>query len=125
MAAGSATPARLDELADSVIGGRVRELAPDLARRSAQIEQAGEVPAEAIDLLREAGCLRLVVPARFGGADLTLAQAAAVIETLTRADGTVGWLVGQVTLAHSVIAYLPAATAAAIYAGGPDVYAAG
>lgn len=114
-----------DELADSPVAQRVRDLVPWLSRRADEIERAGAVPAEVVAALRDAGCLRLVVPARYGGADLSLAQAVTVVEIVTRASGTLGWLVGQVALAHAVLSHLPLEVAAAIYAGGPDVFAAG
>jgi alkylation response protein AidB-like acyl-CoA dehydrogenase len=122
---GAPAEAPLDELADSDVAQRVRELAPWLSRRADAIERAGEVPADVVTALRDAGCLRLVVPARHGGADLSLSQVVTVVEAVTRASGTLGWLVGQVALAHAVISYLPVETIAAIYDGGPDVFAAG
>jgi alkylation response protein AidB-like acyl-CoA dehydrogenase len=117
--------ATLDQPADNPVAARVRDLAGSLAQRSAEIRDGREVPPDVIEALREAGCLRMVVPAAYGGDDLTLPEAVAVVETLSRADGTLGWLIGQVTLAHLVIAYFPAATAAEVYAEGPDVYLAG
>ncbi|MGO9956554.1 MAG: acyl-CoA dehydrogenase family protein [Solirubrobacteraceae bacterium] len=117
--------AELDQPADNEVAARVRELAGWIGKRSAEICARREVPEDVIDALREAGCLRLVVPASYGGEDLTLPEAVAVVETLSRADGTLGWLIGQVTLAHLVIAYFPAETVAEVYDGGPDVFIAG
>jgi alkylation response protein AidB-like acyl-CoA dehydrogenase len=107
------------------IAQRVRDLAPWLLKRSAEHQQTGTVAQDVVDALREAGCLRLVAPACHGGAELGLPEAVAVIETLARADGTLGWLIGQVTLAHAVIGYLPEQTIAEIYAPGPDRFLAG
>lgn len=104
---------------------RVRERAPWLHKQLPEIEREGRVSPAVIDALRDDGCLRLAVPARYGGSDLSLPQALAVVEELARVDGTLGWLVGQVALSQVVFGYLPVATTAEIYADGPDVYAAG
>jgi alkylation response protein AidB-like acyl-CoA dehydrogenase len=117
--------AELDQPADNAVAARVRELAGWIGKRSAEICATREVPQDVIGVLREAGCLRIVAPASFGGEDLTLPEAVAVVETLSRADGTLGWLIGQVTLAHLVLAYFPVETAAEVYDEGPDVFIAG
>lgn len=104
---------------------RVRELAPWLARRSAELEQQRRLPQDVVDALTDAGCLRMAVPARHGGDGLALPDVVTVIEELSRPSATIGWLVGQVALAHVVFAYLPEPPSDSIYAGGPDVYAAG
>jgi alkylation response protein AidB-like acyl-CoA dehydrogenase len=118
-------PPHDDHVADSAVAERLRELAPWLAKHAPELDADGEVRREVIAALRDAGCLRLVVPAAYGGEDLPMPTVLAAIETLTRADGTLGWLIGQVALAHAVVGYLPAETVAALYAGGPDVYLAG
>lgn len=111
--------------ATSDVLDRIADRAPWLVRRIAAVEREGRVPDDVLAALREDGCLRLAVPAAHGGADLSLPQVVAVVEALARIGGTLGWIVGQIVLAQVVFAYLPAATVAEIYAGGPDVYAAG
>jgi indole-3-acetate monooxygenase len=113
-----------DQPAESPTTARIRDLSESLAKRAPEI-RSGHVAEDIIGALRDAGCLRMVVPAAYGGDDLTLPEAVAAVEALTRADGTLGWLIGQVTLAHLVIGYFPAETAAEVYADGPDVWVAG
>jgi len=48
-----------------------------------------------------------------------------VVAGLARADGAVGWTVGQAALAQVVFTYLPMATVDEIYADGPDAVGAG
>ncbi|MFC4014165.1 acyl-CoA dehydrogenase family protein [Nonomuraea purpurea] len=104
---------------------RAVELAPVIGKRAAEIEQAGRVPSDLVGQLAEAGCLRMLVPARHGGEELPLTQALRVIEELARADGSTGWLAGQVGLAHLIFACFPEQAQQEIYAGGPDVMGAG
>ncbi|HTB50665.1 MAG TPA: acyl-CoA dehydrogenase family protein, partial [Solirubrobacteraceae bacterium] len=106
----SVAPAPYEQLVSSETLTHVRELAPWLSKRSAAIEREHELPLDVLAAVTEAGCLRMAVPAEYGGADLTLPQAIAVVEELTRADGSLGWLIGQVTLAHVVFGYLPLRT---------------
>jgi indole-3-acetate monooxygenase len=104
---------------------RVVELAPAIAKRTDEVEQSRRVPADLIELLAQAGCLRMFVPARYGGDALALTDALRVIEELARADGSTAWLVGQVGLADLVFACFPEAARDEIYADGPDVLGAG
>jgi alkylation response protein AidB-like acyl-CoA dehydrogenase len=104
---------------------RVDRLIPALAGQAAAIEERREVPPQVFDALRDAGCLRMVVGREHGGEALALPAALEVIERLSSAHATVGWLIGQVALGHVVAGYLPAAARARIYAAGPDVYVAG
>jgi indole-3-acetate monooxygenase len=104
---------------------RSTELASWLSRRSQEIERGRAVPADVLVAVADAGCLRMVVPAAYGGAGLSLPAAVRVIEELARVNSSLGWLIGQITLAHAVFGYLPTAAVDAIYASGPDVYGAG
>lgn len=104
---------------------RVVELGPQLSRLTPEIERTGAVSPEAIALLRDAGCLRMTVPAEYGGAELSLVDVLAVIEALSRAEGTLAWLIGQVALSHVVFGHLEDDALREIYADGPDVFAAG
>lgn len=103
----------------------VRELAPLLRRATAEMEERERLSDDVLGALRDAGCLRLAVPAAYGGQDLSLPQVLAVLEDLSATHGTLGWMMGQVVLAQAVFAYLPETTVAELYADGPDVYAAG
>ncbi|WP_055483322.1 acyl-CoA dehydrogenase family protein [Sphaerimonospora mesophila] len=103
----------------------VAEVAPLIRERAAEIEQGRQVPADVVGLLAEAGCLRMLVPAHHGGDALPLADALRVIEEISRADGSTGWLIGQIGLAHLLFACFPEQAQKEIYAGGPDVAGAG
>jgi alkylation response protein AidB-like acyl-CoA dehydrogenase len=101
------------------------DLAPVLAGRAAEVEQARHVPKDLVADLTAAGCFRMLVPADYGGDALNVGQALAVIETLSRADAAVGW---NVMIAGSnlvVFGLFPRATFEAVYADGPDVISGG
>ncbi|MET8087594.1 acyl-CoA dehydrogenase family protein [Micromonospora sp. NPDC005237] len=104
---------------------RVDGLLPALAERAAEIDRAGRVPEDVLAELSAAGCLRMLVPAAYGGTDLPLGEALRVIEQLSTADASTGWLIGQVGLAHLLFACFPEAARDEIYAHGPDVLGAG
>jgi alkylation response protein AidB-like acyl-CoA dehydrogenase len=110
---------------DSDILSRVRDLVPDVAERAEEIERTGQLPPALVSALVEAGCLRMAVSARYGGDDLSLPATLAVVEELARADGSVGWTVGQAALSQVMISYLPEPSLERIYADGPDVWVAG
>lgn len=103
----------------------VRDIGPVIAKRSEEIEQARRVPADLLDMLLQAGCLRMGTPARRGGAELALGDVLRVIEALAVADSSVSWIVGQIFIAQVIFGSFPATTIDEIYARGPDVIGAG
>jgi len=104
---------------------RARELAQEVARDAGELERAGRLPAALLAALAEAGCLRMAVPERYGGHDLGLPETLAVVELLARANGSVGWLVGQAALSQVMVGYLPRESLDEVYADGPDLRVAG
>jgi alkylation response protein AidB-like acyl-CoA dehydrogenase len=103
----------------------VQDLASVVADRADEIEELRALPAELFDSLRDAGCFRMLVPASHGGSEASLPEALRVVETLARADGSIGWTVAIVTTAPLVLAFLPAATFDSLYSDGPEVITAG
>src|SRR4051794_39046793 len=61
--------------------------------------------------LSGAGLLRLLAPASYGGAELTLGEFLRVVEAASAADGSVGWTLMTTNEELEIAsAYLPAAT---------------
>ncbi|WP_341720834.1 acyl-CoA dehydrogenase family protein [Micromonospora sp. FIMYZ51] len=104
---------------------QVRLLAPRIAAAAGTVDAERSVPTPLVTALREAGCLRMLTPKRYGGADLTVPEALDVIEEVSAANGSVGWFVAQATLAHLVLRYFPEQACAEVYQAGPDVVVAG
>ncbi|WP_095981506.1 acyl-CoA dehydrogenase family protein [Melittangium boletus] len=99
-------------------------LAPRVASLSAEVESARRLPAALAHELAGAGLFHLVVPERFGGFELHPALVIETLETLSRADGSVGWCVMIGSLTAMCAAWLPEPVARAIY-GVPDVITGG
>lgn len=103
----------------------VGELLPEITKRADEVEDGRRLTDDLVASLRAAGCLRMLVPAEYGGLALPMPEALGVIEKLATADGSVAWSVGQVGLSQLIIGCAGKETVNAVYASGPDVYAAG
>ena len=69
----------------------IRELAPEIRERAAEIEAAREIPPDLLDRLKSIGLFRIFVPSSHGGLELDLAEGLAAITALARLDGSIGW----------------------------------
>jgi alkylation response protein AidB-like acyl-CoA dehydrogenase len=103
----------------------VRELAPSIAARGDEIEAARRIPADLNDQLREAGLYRMLVPRSHGGMQVGLLDVLEIVETLSVADGSVGWTATIGLQSPELLALLPRETFDAVYADGPDVTVGG
>jgi indole-3-acetate monooxygenase len=97
----------------------VRDLAPAITKRAAEIEAARRLPPDLVESLTDAGCFRMLLPRSHGGMGLELPAAMRVLEALGGVDGSVGWtvMIGAATWCDFV--NLPRASFDAIYADGP------
>ncbi|WP_437878249.1 acyl-CoA dehydrogenase family protein [Sorangium sp. So ce513] len=102
-----------------------RDLAPVIAARAAEIEEARRLPADLLGELKAAGCFRMFLPRSHGGHEVDLRTGMDVLETLARADGATGWAVMIGSESPHLFALLPRERFDAIYAGGPDVIIGG
>jgi alkylation response protein AidB-like acyl-CoA dehydrogenase len=100
-------------------------LLSSIRARAAEAEVARRIPADLLDELLAAGCFRILVPTRYGGAGADLADAMRLNELIARADGSVGWTVMIGAGAWTDLAALPADSFDALFAAGPDILAAG
>ena len=103
----------------------VRELVPRAAQLAATIEAERALPPDFLAELRRAGVFRMYVPRSHGGDELPPVEVVQVIEELSRADASVGWLATIGTNTPAIFAFLPPETYDKIYADGPDVIQAG
>ena len=86
------TPAAIREATDSLVEA-ARRMAPEIAARAGEIEEGRRVPLDLINLMREAGFFRMLVPADVGGLQTDPVTAARVVEEVSSADGSTGWCV--------------------------------
>ena len=77
-----------------------------------------------VALMKKAGVYRALVARRFGGDEVTPMEFLQLIETISQADGSAGW-VASFGFSAIYLAALPLATLEEIYARGPDVVFAG
>jgi alkylation response protein AidB-like acyl-CoA dehydrogenase len=114
------TPRRATAVLDAV-----RDLAPKIAARAAEVEAARRVPLDLLDDLSRAGCFRMLVPRSHGGSGIDLMSAMKVYEELSGADASVGWTVMIGASSWRDLGALPRGTFDALYADGPDVIIGG
>jgi alkylation response protein AidB-like acyl-CoA dehydrogenase len=99
----------------------IRELAPEITARAAEIEAARHLPRDLVERLKSIGLFQMFVPRSHGGLELDLPTALEVMKVLTRLDGSIGWI--------AIVAGVGGLFAAAarpelyqqIYQDGPDV----
>lgn len=77
--------------AERTFGEAIVQIAEDVAAVHADnVDRDGRFPQEAIDALREAGALSALVPGRFGGGDVSLAEIARACHVLGRRCSATG-----------------------------------
>jgi alkylation response protein AidB-like acyl-CoA dehydrogenase len=106
------------------VADAVARLARTISARALEIEAARRLPDNLWAELKDAGCLRLLLPPSHGGLGVPLPEAMRVYEALSRADASVAWTVGNCSGAWCDLAGLPRATFDAVFSGG-DVTIAG
>ena len=73
---------------------RVRTLLPEIAARAADTEVARRIPSENVEALRRAGLFRLVQPEAFGGFEQDFDVLADIIQEISSACASTGWVCG-------------------------------
>src|SRR3981189_2613634 len=99
----------------------IREWAPNVASRAAEIEAARRIRADLVETLRSIGVFRMFVPQSQGGLELDLPAALEVIGALGRIDGSVDWTAMICAGSAIFVPYLPRETFDQGYQNGPDV----
>jgi indole-3-acetate monooxygenase len=103
-------------LAFDALLASARKLSPLISEQSAAGERQGRLTESCTDALRQAGLFSLFVPRALGGAELWPAQGIEIIEILSRADGSTGWVVMATQVAMATCgAYLPPAAAKTVF----------
>jgi alkylation response protein AidB-like acyl-CoA dehydrogenase len=98
-------------------------LAAIRARRN-EFSMNQQVSNDIIELMKNAGVYRAMVAKRFGGDEVSPTTFLRLIETISQADGSAGW-VASFGFSAVYLSALPLATLEEMYANGPDVVFAG
>lgn len=104
--------------------GIPEEFLTRLRARRQEFAALGQLPADVVEDLRALGVYRALVAKRYGGDECTPMEFLAMVERLSQADGSVGW-VASFGVSCMYLASLPEATLQKLYANGPDVIFAG
>jgi alkylation response protein AidB-like acyl-CoA dehydrogenase len=103
----------------------VRDLAPTLTARSAEIEAARRLPPDLLQQLLSAGLFRMLTPRSHGGFEIDFPSSMEIIEMIAAADGATGWTVMIGSETPMLFALLPRHRFDEIYSEGPDVIGGG
>jgi alkylation response protein AidB-like acyl-CoA dehydrogenase len=104
---------------------KIRELAPDITARAAEIEARRRIPLDLVEALKSIGAFRLFVPRKHGGLELDLPTGLEIIAALGRIDGSVGWTAMIGNGGSLFASSLPQETYERVYENGPSVILAG
>src|SRR3954468_7222618 len=96
----------------------------EIRARRDEFEAKRHVPRDMIDQLKQLGVYRAHAPRCFGGDGSSPSEFLKLIEKISEADGSTGW-VASFGSAALYLAALPRETLAKLYENGPDVAFAG
>lgn len=96
----------------------------DIRARRSELHKLGHIPQDLVEKFQTIGLYRAFVPEQFGGSGMTPMEFLRLIETISAADGSAGW-VASFGFATKYLSSLPAATLAELYRENPDVVFAG
>ena len=102
----------------------LQRLLEEARARRMEFARQGRLSGDIVDLLKQAGIFRALVARRFGGEELSPSDFCRLVERISAADGSTGWIA---SFGHAAIylSALPVETLETIYADGPDVIFAG
>ena len=92
----------------------------EIRSRRDEFETKRHVPRDLINQLKQLGVYRAHAPSCFGGDGSSPSEFLKLIESISEADGSTGW-VASFGSAAIYLAALPRETLAQVYANGPDV----
>ncbi len=100
------------------------DLLQDIRKRRKEFEAQRFISPDIIQGFKKVGVYRALVAQRFGGDEKSPAEFCRLIERISQADGSAGW-VASFGIGGIYLAALPLATLEKLYANGPDVVFAG
>jgi len=92
--------------------------------RNNEFDSQQFISQDVIEKFRSLGIYRALVSKKFGGDEITAAQFCEVVEEISKADGSAGW-VASFGIGAIYLSALPLATLEKIYADSPDIVFAG
>lgn len=102
---------------------RARALIPTLAERARATEQARRVPAETVADYRRAGLLRVLQPARFGGAQARFDVFSKIVETLAEGCSSSAWVYAVLAEHQWIVGCMPERAQTDMWGDNPEAVA--
>ena len=97
----------------------VERIAPAIRAAADEAERARRLPPTLLDALHEAGLFRMLLPRRFGGAEMPLPRYMPVIEAVAKIDGSAAWCLGQGNGCAMTAAFLAPSVSREIWGDDP------
>jgi indole-3-acetate monooxygenase len=113
-----------NEAADRILS-ELDGLAPIIAARAAEAEEARRIPADIIQMLKSVGLFRMTAPQIHGGLEFDFPIVARILQRLFKIDGSTGWVVTITNATALLLPLLPRETYEETYRNGPDRLCAG
>lgn len=96
----------------------------EVRQRRQEFDLRSHVPRDMVERFKQVGIYRAATPKCFGGSAMPPAEFLRLIERISEADGSAGW-VASFGSASTYLAALPRESQAELYAKGPDLVFAG
>src|SRR5262245_41578375 len=108
-----------NEAADRILS-ELDGLAPIIAARATEAEEARRIPVDIIQMLKSIGVFRMTAPQIHGGLELDFPAVARILQKLFKIDGSTGWVVTITNGTALVLPLLTPDTYKDVYRDGPD-----
>lgn len=103
---------------------KTAELADQLREQAVQAEKIGKLTDDTVKMMKQAGHIRLLQPAKFGGLEVHPREFAETVMALAALDPAAGWINGVVGVHPYQLAYADPRVAAEIWADDVDTWVA-
>jgi 3-hydroxy-9,10-secoandrosta-1,3,5(10)-triene-9,17-dione monooxygenase len=95
-------------------------LAPELAKRAAKTEEMRKLPKETMDDLYQAGLLRIITPARYGGLEMDWPALPEAARIVARGCASTAWIVAVVGGHAGIVGRFPRELQDEVFEKGPN-----
>jgi alkylation response protein AidB-like acyl-CoA dehydrogenase len=111
------SPDDTQDIADPL--ARLAAIAPIIEDNAEEADRTRRLPEPIVDALHDAGLYRMLLPAQFGGAELSPVVYLQVMEALASLDASTAWCIGQANGCAMSAAYLDPAVSDRIWGQDP------
>jgi len=99
---------------------RAQKLFASIRSRTQETEKLRYIPDDTIREIRQSGLVRTLVPARWGGHEMSWKTLAATTIEVAKADPSSGWCFALLQLHNWMVAFMPDAAQADVWGSDPD-----